>query len=809
MSQPINVRDTLTFVPSGYSSAHSSYSGISSSYPVTNGYTDSSSTSYAYITCNTGSRATTYISYTFDVSEIPENATIESITCSAKVRVSSTNYISTATLQLYSGSTAKGSSTSARTTTATSYNLTPGSWTRTELDDIQVRYTGTRGTSNTTRAAYLYFYGATLSVTYSITGTQYTLTAVSEVNNAEITPLAANVMDGESQEFVIQLHDITVEDIKITDNNVDVTSLLELHQSGEGGTFSAVPADDFTTGFSVSGANFYQSSSTTSTSWLEYAIGHSAENPYSTSNTSNTYVKPEGDTGWINYTFDFSSIPINATITNVTVNVYGARENSTIDSDHVARFQCYCGSTAKGSIQNFTSTSNNLVTVTDPGTWTVEELQDAQLRFEIGYYGGRMLGITWTVEYTTPAEDYYTYTLTNMSADHTIVIEQAGAFIPPVEDPEKVYYPITVSSINATTTPEHGTTRVEAGTTETITIEPEDPQLTLALDNGVDITNQLVGGIPSNTYTVTTQVSDASYGFNLNNSTGYYVSTNNGIGSSASVARVHFNLESDVLVTIQYINQGESQADYGMFGKIDTTVSTTGNTYASSSASPDDPDNYYYMCAASADSSTSVKTLTYNITAGEHYIDIKYAKDQASDSGYDSLQWKILSIEATSAGGSYTYTLTNIQEKHSLIFIFGDVNYYFITSTGSNAKLYPDGQLVVLEDHDYHLTIIPDDNSATVTITDNGTDRTSLLEYYEGTDKQGNKVINYVYRLNNVTATHTLNIQCTSAGGPTIYLKINRNWVTCSKVYKKINGSWVEQTNPTDIFNTTKNYVKR
>jgi hypothetical protein len=35
----------------------------------------------------------------------------------------------------------------------------------------------------------------------------------------------------------------------------------------------------------------------------------------------------------------------------------------------------------------------------------------------------------------------------------------------------------------------------------------------LALDNGVDITSQLVGGTPTNTYTVTTQVSGASYGF--------------------------------------------------------------------------------------------------------------------------------------------------------------------------------------------------------------------------------------------------------------------------------------------------------
>ena len=112
-----------------------------------------------------------------------------------------------------------------------------------------------------------------------------------------------------------------------------------------------------------------------------------------------------------------------AAIDSVSVKVYGARENSSIDSTHVARFQCYSGTTAKGSIQNFTSTSNGLVTVSDVGTWTRDELQDAQLRFEIGYYGGRMLGITWAVTYTV---DSYVYTIMAIAADHAIVFTSGG-----------------------------------------------------------------------------------------------------------------------------------------------------------------------------------------------------------------------------------------------------------------------------------------------------------------------------------------------------------------------------------------------
>jgi len=91
----------------------------------------------------------------------------------------------------------------------------------------------------------------------------------------------------------------------------------------------------------------------------------------------------------------------------------------------------------------------------------------------------------------------------------------------------------------------------------------------------------LVGGTPNNTYTVDTQVNGASYGFNLNNSTGYYVSTNGGVSKSASVARVNMNFESSCLVTIQYINYAEASYDYGMFGRLDTEVATDGLTAAS------------------------------------------------------------------------------------------------------------------------------------------------------------------------------------------------------------------------------------
>ena len=329
--------------------------------------------------------------------------------------------------------------------------------------------------------------------------------------------------------------------------------------------------------------------------------------------------------------------------------------------------------------------------------------------------------------------------------------------------------------------------------------------MTLALDNGVDITSQLQGGAGSNTYTVTTKVSGASYGFNLNSSTGYYVSTNNGVSKSASVARLNLDFDVECLVTIQYINYAEANYDYGLFGKVDTTVATDGLTASSGSSSPSDSSSNYQLSMAS--NSASPQTITYQVAAGQHFIDIKYGKDDASDSNNDSLQWKVLSIEPTSASADYTYTLTNIHEKHSLIFVFGDVDYYFITSSGtSGAKLFPDGQQVKLEGDSYKLTIIPDAVNSSITVTDNGNNVTTSLTRLDGYDKNNNPIVNYTYTLSNITANHTINV---SIGGAQIklYVKENGTWIAYSKAYKKINGSWVEQ-DITNVFNTSTNYRK-
>jgi hypothetical protein len=816
MSRPVNINETLELYPTGINTSQSSYSSGSNN---ANAQTRTDSTTYSTLTCSNGSGVASYVTYTFNITDdtIPSGAIIDSISCKIKARVSNTTRIATAVAQLYADTTAKGGTASFRSTSSSPSPVTisnVGSWTLAELKTARIRFTATRGTSQTSSSASMYIYGTDLDITYSISGTAYTVAATSTITGYTATPATQELIGGSSAE--IRIDGNSLDDIKVTDNDNDVTNSLVQHTNTSGSFSDTFIPSSFDSTNSVynttagdSGNGIY------STNYIENGL----TNASSTTRCALYSVQGSGAISKMYYNFDCSSIPANAVITSVSCQFKGGSQGSSYYSSYTA--QLTTGTTLKGTAQSVTGSNSSPTTVTISGgtNWSRAELNNIKILFQVTRGSSNtttdstwsFFGATLTVAYTVPASNpyYWIYTLSNLTADHTILIDQAGAFVPPEEDPEYNYYPITISSINATTHPGNGTTRIQEGTNQVITITPTDPQLTLALDNGVDITSQLVGGTPTNNYTVTTQVSGASYGFNLNSSTGYYVSTNNGVSKSASVARLNMDFESDCLVTIQYINYAEASYDYGMFGKLDTTVATDGLTASSGSSSPSDSTSNYEipMCT----NSSSAQTVSYQVPSGTHYIDIKYGKDDATNSNNDSLQWKVLSVEATSAGGDYTYTLTNVSQKHSLVFIFGNVSYYFITSSTTDAcKLFPDGQFVKLSGDSYSLTIVPDDPTATVTLTDNNVDRTSQLEYYEGEDKYGNTVVNYIYRLSNINATHTLVASCSSAISK-LYLKVSGSWVEYEKVYLKVNGSWVEQ-NPSawnTIFNTSTVYEKK
>lgn len=786
----------------------SSFSGMTGSVttgstnPPSYGVNSSANTSNYAIFSGSSSYSSGYVYYNFDEISIPSDAVVNSVSCVARGRVSNASRCY-ASFQLMSGSSEKGSPVDFNTTAVTACTLTTGTWTPNELEHAGLRITLRRVNNNNAGSAR--FYGSTLTVNYTYDDTVYEITATSEVAGATVTPSLQEVRPGGSA--AVRLDAASIDGIIVTDNGVDVTEQFETKQNIQSGVTSKY-ATSFTTGVSASNTSFYLSANQTGTTRLEYPIGYYAENPHSQSDTGYTYVKDGGNntaTGWINYDFDFSDIPVGAKINSVSIKCYGSRENATTDSTHKAMFGAYYGNTLKGATQEFTSTSLSAITLSNIGTWTRDELQDAHLRFTVAYYGGRVYGITWAVDWEL--EDagsnpyYYEYTLTNINESHEIIVAQ-DIIVPPEEDPEITYYSTTISSINAKTTPGRGTTRVESGSTQVVSVVPSDPQLTLALDNGVDVSSQLVAHAGTQPTSSVTTSDGASYGFAYSASTGYYVSQNKGVSRSAAVCKLEFDLPVRCLVTIQYINYAEATYDFGVFGNLDVPLSSNYYSAGSDGATITDTD-YKLACNTSSYNTSSVQTITYEIPAGNHFVYIKYSKDDATDSNNDTLQFRVSNIELLESNYTYTYTLNNVNSDHSLVFIFGDVSYYFVTSSvNGDARIFPDGQMVYLPGESYKLVIVPSNTEDTVSISDNNIDATSqLVRKEEAIEKDGKTVtvVNYIYSLSNIQAGHTVLVTVVPEDATPLFLKASGRWINIKKMYKKIDGRWVED----DSYGTT------
>ena len=413
---------TARLVASTYYLSSTTYLSISN---TSNMYTNTDSDTYATVT-NSQTGTTSYYLYIrgFNFSAIPSGAVINSWTVKLKARESGISTSSSYAPKLCNGTSQITSTCTAVSTTATVHEFTGVS---VDWDTIVgygsnfgIRINCRRSSRNTT--GYMYVYGAEIEVDYTLPDPRTITTTLS--GDGTISP-SGTTTSYDGMEFELTITPTTKGDpVTVTNNGTDVTGDLEEHYAS--GTESTVSetAESYTTELSASGANFYTSSSSTG-NYFNYAVGHTAESPGSTSTSYNTYVKDNSNntaTGWAWYTFDFSAIPSNAEIESVEVKCYGACESTTHDSTHKANITLYSGSNLKSTEQYFTSTSNSTITITDPGDWTRDELLDARLKFEVAYYGGRLFGITWKVTYmvgTTP--DYYTYVYT-VSGDATIAV---------------------------------------------------------------------------------------------------------------------------------------------------------------------------------------------------------------------------------------------------------------------------------------------------------------------------------------------------------------------------------------------------
>ena len=189
----------------------------------------------------------------------------------------------------------------------------------------------------------------------------------------------------------------------------------------------------------------------------------------------------------------------------------------------------------------------------------------------------------------------------------------------------------------------------------------------LVKDNGTDVTSQFVPVQESGaTYSVES-VSGASYGFELN-SNNYYQSENRGISKTAALCKVNIHVPVAATLTFTFINYAEEGYDFGVFGDIDETLSN--NYYAAGSSGATITDNNYRLaCNTSTHNKSTTQTLSYSLTAGDHFIYVKYSKDDASDANNDTLQFKVAITldEPFTPGTYYEYTISNITTDHAIV----------------------------------------------------------------------------------------------------------------------------------------------
>lgn len=370
--------------------------------------------------------------------------------------------------------------------------------------------------------------------------------------------------------------------------------------------------------------------------------------------------------------FNFSSVPEGATVNSFTIKLK-ARESgvstSTSYKPHLANgTSAINGScdviTTTAATHTFTGISADWKTIVSYGT-----------NFGIRINCRRASRNTTSYMYIYGAEILVDYTL-------------------------PVYHTITVNGNNVI--PSGANSILEGQSLRIKIMETIKPIVT---DNGVDVLNQLQQGQDSPESYSVANIS-TSYGFTINNN-GYYESNNQGHAGSCALARISFHMPVSGTVTFSVINYAESTYDYGLLSDIDEHLSTNASA---------DSSNVYW--SGQNHNSSSVQTVAYQMDAGNHTIDVKYFKDNYTDSGNDSLQFKItISLDETPTYDTYWY-----------------------------------------------------------------------------------------YDLTNITVDHIIIV--TASGGETskLYVKQNNSWVEVVTAYKKINGSWIQQTDLTTIFNNDTNY---
>lgn len=302
---------SVTLIPSGYIGLTNAT--IDGSYPITNAYANADSTSYARL--NVTASRTAEIYFTFDTSSIPSGATITSVTANGKARVSSTTRITNTVMQFYSGSTAKGDNTAFASTTATKRTLSPGSWTRSELNDLQLKVGGTASSSSSSKR--IDFYGADITITY----TEETV----NVTGVSLDQSTATVGAGETITLIE-----TVTPSNATDKSVSWSTSNSSIATVTGGVVTGVSTGTARITVTTTDGGYTDYCDVTVTPAVTYTF-----KPASSMEVGKQYLIADGNSGTVNLLTDESGgsrilSGVTATVSGGKITITGSTKNRTL-----------------------------------------------------------------------------------------------------------------------------------------------------------------------------------------------------------------------------------------------------------------------------------------------------------------------------------------------------------------------------------------------------------------------------------------------------------------------------------------------
>ena len=751
---------THDFIPSSFVQSASSYSNVSN---TGNGLTNSGSNTTCIATANTTNGSTSKLVYAFDCSSIPENAVITNVVCNAKAIVNNTGRFSTRVLQLYNGDTAKGNTVTV-TTTATAQSIDGGSWTREELNDIAIVFTGVRSSTYT---ATMTFYGATLLVTYSVPcayvinnvqsahtvtveeAPYYNITTANTYAGATITA-PTKVYAGQNETVTISVANIY--EVVIKDNGIDVTSSC----TGSNGTYRYT-ITSATTAHSITVEEAPYKTVTTTSNFNGATVSASPTKVYANMSSQIT-VSVEGlyavrvkDNGTdITGSFTGSNGTYRYTIPSVSANHTIVVDEAPYHSITVNNN--YNAATASTSPTKIYDGMSGVTTIRVSNADEIVVLDD---------------GVNVSSSLVQTATGVYTYTITGVSANHTITINQSNR------------YTLTASSTYTAVTITPATTEVVEGRNVTFTLEGEEgvvltTDITL-LDNGVDVTNQIVaaeGETGSSTYNLGTFDEDSSEYVGIYNN---YAATN-AEGNSAAYAATAATASTR---SSFYTNSGEGQTIRIVYNipagtvpngailtnvKCDAVLSMayTGQGYSTITA------QLYAGDVAKGEPTIPTKmvtTATTTINGGSSWtaqelanakIVISGVRNNTNSDNNTTGQRDNLNIHGATLILEYmypagaTYTVNNVQSVHTIVVNEVPAAYYDIiaAATYTGATVSPALQSIrngrnasvnITTDYDYRILV-----------RDNGANVTSQLV---GSDTA------FTYHITNVQSAHTIVVE--------------------------------------------------